>query len=109
VVRSLLTDALCHVVIVGGGPTGVELAAEIADLCRHTFARYYAADLISSLRITLVQRGSELVPQFSETVRRRSLETLHHKGVDVRFHTSVTQVTDHSVTLDNGEVILEAV
>ena len=98
-------EELTHFVIVGGGPTGVELAAELADLCFHTFARYYPPALANMMRITIVQRGDELVPQFTEKMRRQSLRTLTNKGVDVRFQASATKVTDNAVFLDTGDVL----
>lgn len=96
-------EELAHIVVIGGGPTGVEIAAELADLCYRTLARFYTPELTSNVRITLVHRGDELVPQFTKKMRERSAETLRQKGVALRFDTAVTAVTDNAVYLDNGE------
>ncbi|MEI6659797.1 MAG: FAD-dependent oxidoreductase, partial [bacterium] len=61
-------------VIVGGGPTGVELAGELAEFVKDTFAKYFPADLIEDITIILMQKGGELVMQFEPELRKKSLE-----------------------------------
>lgn len=97
-----LTKLLTFVVI-GGGPTGVELAAEMADFFYGTFNRLYPPDLIGKIRIVLVQAGSELLPAFSPPLRRKSLEILKKKKIEVRLNTVVTSVGQDFIQFKNGE------
>ena len=51
-------------VVVGGGPTGVELAAELEEFIKETFSSYYPPEIIADASIVLVQKDRELVPHF---------------------------------------------
>ncbi len=88
-------------VIVGGGPTGVEIAAELQELIQESFAKYYPREMIDETSVTLIQNGPELIPQFSEKMRRKSLEFLHQKNIKVMLNTSVKEVTSSGVILNN--------
>jgi NADH dehydrogenase len=90
-------------VVVGGGPTGVELAAEMADFLYGTFAKFYSQELISKVRIILLQSGPELLPAFPPYFRQKSLEVLKRKEVEVRLNTSVVRVGKDSIVLSSGE------
>lgn len=92
-------------VVVGGGPTGVELVAELQEFLKSTFSRYYPKDVIDDISIILVQKASELLPQFSKPLRTKSIEILKKKGIDVRLETSVTRVSKDEIELHNGEII----
>src|SRR5262249_36644467 len=99
-------DKLLHFAVVGGGPTGVELAAEMAEFFHQTFGNLYRAPgFLSRVRITLLQRPKELLPQFSSQLRQKSLAALKEKGVAVRLGASVVGVTKNYVELDSGERI----
>jgi len=89
----------------GGGPTGVELVAELQEFLKSTFSRYYPKDVIDDISIILVQKASELLPQFSKPLRTKSIEILKKKGIDVRLETSVTRVSKDEIELHNGEII----
>ncbi len=93
-------------VVVGGGPTGVELAAELEELVWETFWRYYPSDLIRDISILLVQKNKELVPQFDKKIQRKSLEVLRKKGIEVRLETAVVEVGASYIMLDKNEKIL---
>ena len=97
---------LLRIVVIGGGPTGVELASEISDFLYATLARYYLKDhLERDIHIVLVQRSGELVPQFHPRLRARCLESLRKKRVDVRLLSSVTCVDETGVKLSSGEYL----
>lgn len=96
---------LLRFVVVGGGPTGVELAAELSGLVYGTFRKLYSPDLVRHAEIILLQRGGELLPQFPEAVRKRSFRVLRQKGVDVRLNTAVTKVAEDSVEVAGKEPI----
>lgn len=92
-------------VVVGGGPTGVELAAEMSEFFFDTFCQYFRSELLAETTITLVQKANELIPQFAKPLRDKSLSALKKHGVHVRFNTHATDVTKDSVTLNTGESI----
>lgn len=99
-------DAKLRFVVVGGGPTGVELAAEMAEMFYETFRAYYRDHFFhDKIKITLVQRQQELLSHFSKKVRAKSLEVLRKKGVDVKLGVRVERIGDGLVELSNGERI----
>jgi NADH dehydrogenase FAD-containing subunit len=88
-------------VIVGGGPTGVELAGELGDfvqdITKDRVGSYHK--LKGEVRIVLVQGAPYLVPQFEEPLRQHALATLTKQGVDVRLGTLVQEVGDGWIKL----------
>jgi NADH dehydrogenase len=94
-------------VVVGGGPTGVELAAEIAEFTHKTLRRYYESVFsCDEIRITLVQSGSALLPMFDARIRSYAASALGKEGIDVRTNTKVTSVSEKAVTLGDGSTII---
>lgn len=89
-------------VVVGGGPTGVELAAELQEFLKQTFSHYYAKEIIEDISIVLVQKAAELLPQFPKPLREKSLEVLRRKKIDVFLGTIVVQVGKESVRFVDG-------
>lgn len=95
--------ALLSFVVVGGGPTGVELATEISDLCYDTFLDYYHGQVIhDDIEITLISSSSDVVPQFHEKVREKTKQGLHRKGVNILLSSSVGKIDEHGVVLADG-------
>ncbi len=92
-------------VVVGGGPTGVELAGELADFCRTTFRKIYGPDLCRVSRIVVVQHDPSILAQFSAGLRGSSLTALGQKRVEVLVNTGVTSVTSTGVTLSTNETL----
>lgn len=84
--------AALNFMVVGGGPTGVELAAELEELIKDTFSRYYEKDLINDTSVILVQKGPELLPQFGKKIRQKSLEFLTKKAIKILLDTEVKEV-----------------
>jgi NADH dehydrogenase len=70
--------------VVGGGPTGVELAGQIADLARRTLRPDYRAVDTAEASITLLEVGPDLLPEFPEPLRARAARDLERLGVDVQ-------------------------
>jgi len=91
-------------VIVGGGPTGVELAGAIAELARHGMAQEFRAIDPARARIILVQAGPRLLPTFPQALSHEAERALRHLGVEVQIDRSVEQVTAEGVTM-SGEVV----
>lgn len=94
---------LLRFAVVGGGPTGVELVAEMADFVFGTLFREYRAALGGAKpEILLLQQGPELIPQFTPATRAKALDTLRKKGIEVRLHAAVRAVDAAGVTLADG-------
>jgi NADH dehydrogenase len=86
-------------VVVGGGPTGVELAGTLAELSRFTFVRDFRSIDPRLARIVLIEAGSRLLASFSEHLSQRALESLQRLGVEVRLNTRVSHLDGKGVQL----------
>ena len=94
---------LLSFVVVGGGATGVETAAEIADFCNHTLMRQYACNFGGmEVHITLVNAAPDLLGAFPENIRRYAQATLEAHGVKVMLNAQVKEVTPNEVVLGDG-------
>ena len=96
--------ALLTFVVIGGGPTGVELAGALAEISRQSLARDFRHFDPSSARIVLVEAGSSILSGFPEMLRAAAHKDLARLGVDVRTGKPVTNVVNGRVDLD-GESI----
>jgi NADH dehydrogenase len=93
-------------VIVGGGPTGVELAGTLAEISRRVLADEFQSIDPKSTRIILLEGGPRILPAYPEDLSRSAEEQLRHLGVDVRTSTLVTGVEAGAVRM--GETQLSA-
>jgi NADH:quinone reductase (non-electrogenic) len=93
-------------VIVGGGPTGVELAGTLAEISRQVLANEFQSIDPKSTRIILLEGGPRILPVYPEDLSRSAEEQLRHLGVDVRTSTMVTGVAAGVVHM--GETHLSA-
>ena len=93
------------VVVVGGGPTGVETAGALAELFAMVFRKDYPKLDVSRARVVLVEMQDHLLHPFTASSRRHALETLHARGVDVRLGAQVASVCPDAVTFADGEVL----
>ena len=91
-------------VVVGGGPTGVELAAELVDLAQ-SYARAVRNCPINLLKVTLYQSARSLLPMFDVRMQRVSQRILEGKGVTIRLGVRVTSVEPGNITTDRDERI----
>jgi NADH dehydrogenase len=93
------------VVVVGGGPTGVEMAGTLAELRGVALATSYP-DLDPSLaRVVLVEQQDRLLAGFDERLSEYTRLSLTQRGVDVRLGEAVASVADDEVVLGTGEAI----
>ena len=90
--RELLTF-----VLVGGGPTGVELAGTLAEIARQTLRDEFRSIDTSAARIVLVEAGPTILPAFPDTLRRAARDALQRLRVEVRENAAVTNVDAHGV------------
>ena len=85
--------ALLTFVIVGGGPTGVELAGALAEIAHHSLARDFRRFDPGSASIVLLEGGPSLLATFPEPLREAAQRDLKQLGVDVRTGTIVTDIS----------------
>ena len=98
--------ALLTFVLIGAGPTGVEMAGALAEISRQSLARDFRHFDPSSARIVLVEAGPAVLPTFPEPLRQAALHDLERLGVEVRLGVRVTGVSEGRVQM--GADTLEA-
>ena len=96
---------LMTLVVVGGGPTGVELAGSFVELINHVLVRDYPMLDISEARVILVEAGDRVLAAFPPDLRANALRRLQKMGVEVRLKTAVKAVEHDVVTLADGGTI----
>jgi NADH dehydrogenase/putative oxidoreductase len=96
-------------VIVGGGPTGVELAGAIAELARHGLAGEFRAIDPAAAKVILVQSGPRLLPAFPEALSHDAERALRRLGVDVQTDRRVEMVAADRVRVSGAEVAARTV
>jgi NADH dehydrogenase len=100
---SLVEDGALNIVIVGGGPTGVETAGAVAELYRASFANDYPSLPQEEARVILVEAGPELFSMFKPKLREYTAKALEERTVELRTGAMVSSVSSTRVTLKNGE------
>lgn len=94
-------------VVVGGGPTGVELAGAIAEISRHTLSRDFRHIDPTRTRVLLIEAGPRILASFDKDLSRKAERDLETLGVQVWVNTRVTDISKNSVTL-GGEMIVSS-
>ncbi|HVE65727.1 MAG TPA: NAD(P)/FAD-dependent oxidoreductase, partial [Thermoanaerobaculia bacterium] len=89
--------ALLTFVIVGGGPTGVELAGAIGEIARRSLVRDFRSIDPREARILVLEAGPRILPSFPEDLARNAEKALHQLGVEVAAGRAVTGVEDGAV------------
>ena len=85
--------------VVGGGPTGVELAGTLAEIARHTLAREFRRIDPSQARVVLVEGADRVLPPYPPGLSQRARQQLEGLGVEVRTSALVTGVDEGGVWL----------
>lgn len=93
------------IVVVGGGPTGVELAGAFAELTRTVLQRDFKRIDPSQARVVMVEAGPRVLAQFSSKLSASAERQLKALGVEVRTDTKVKSISQGRVDLENGETI----
>ena len=91
-------------VVVGGGPTGVEMAGAIAEMARHTLRRDFRTIDPAVARGLLVEAGPRILPAFPERLSSKAERQLVKLGAEVMTDWMVTDIADGKVSLQAGEV-----
>lgn len=102
---ALVEDGAVNVVVVGGGPTGIESAGALAELYRSNFAQDYPQITQDQARIVLVEAGTALLPMFKSDIRAYTRNALEKRGVEVLLGEVVASIEPTRVALSSGNVI----
>lgn len=95
-------DAIMNIVIVGGGPTGVELAGSLAEMKKNILPRDYPDMDFSHLRVYLVEGQANTLANMSEASKRKSQEYLERLGVQLMLQTFVQSYDGDTITFKDG-------
>lgn len=98
--RSLLSFA-----VVGGGPTGVEMAGAISELIRLVLRKDYRGLDINEVRVVLIEAAPYVLGTFIPSLREAARRSLQRKGIDVMLGAKVASVTESAVRLESGQDI----
>jgi NADH dehydrogenase len=101
----LAEDGALNIVVVGGGPTGVETVGAFAELYRANLARDYRNLADAEARLIVVEAGDELFPMFKAKLRDYTAKALAERTVEVMTGERVASVSPTRVTLKSGTVL----
>jgi NADH:quinone reductase (non-electrogenic) len=102
---AVIEDGALNVVVVGGGPTGVETAGAMAELYRNGFSEDYPAIPQEQARLILVEAGPTLFAMFKQNLRDYTAKALEQRSVEVLVGEIVASVEPTRVTLKSGQVL----
>jgi NADH dehydrogenase len=89
-------------VIVGAGPTGVELAGQLAELSRRSLQRNFRRIDPADARVLLLDAGPTILPAFPEALRERAARDLRAIGIEIHVGTAVTQVDERGLETNSA-------
>ncbi len=95
-------EAWLTFVVVGGGPTGVELAGALAEIARHTLRDNFRRFDPARARVLLLEGGERVLPSYTPDLSARAARSLEQLGVQVLTGARVTEVSAGGVTLERG-------
>jgi NADH dehydrogenase len=102
-------DALLTFVVIGGGPTGVEMAGAIAELARQSVSRDFRSITPHCSRVVLVEAGPRLLPAFPTELSSRTCRALEQLGVEVHLGTAVSEVAQHHVRIGEEAIMTHSI
>jgi NADH dehydrogenase len=103
------TKALMTFIVVGGGPTGVELAGAITDLACKAIRRDFRHIDTAQTRVLLVEAGPRLLPQFPEELSHKAKRALERMGAEVRLGQAVSDIDETGARIGNEWVPADTV
>jgi NADH dehydrogenase len=99
-------QALMNFVVVGGGPTGVELAGALSELKKHVLPNDYPELDLKQMRVILVESGNELLQAFNQTNQQRAKTYLEELGAEVWLQKGVSKFDGRTIEFKDGEKLL---
>ena len=90
-------------VVVGGGPTGVELAGAIAEMARHTLQPEFTSIRPADARVILLEALDRVLPPYPPSLSEAARRALQELGVEVRTGVTVQGIDEDGVTVSTGE------
>lgn len=96
-------------VIVGGGPTGVELAGAIAEIAKETMIKDYKNFKPEDTKVILIEAANRVLLSFDEKLSEKAKEDLGKMGVDVRLNTKVEDISEEGVYTTSGFILTKTV
>ena len=102
---SLIDQGALNIVIVGGGPTGVEMSGALSELFDRVLPKDYPDVDVSRANIILVEALEYLMPPYTEKSRDYTAKVLRGRGVDLRLGQVLSEVREGEVELKSGEII----
>ncbi len=91
-------------VVIGGGPTGVELAGAIAELATFVLARDFRAIKSDATRVVLIEGGPRVLAAFAPELSERATQSLHEMGVEVLSSARVTAIDERGVAMGDKRI-----
>jgi NADH dehydrogenase len=101
-------ETIFSISVVGGGPTGVEMAGAFAELVRGPL-KNDQAHAAAHIRINLIEAGPRILPMFSEKLSARAKKDLEKLGVNVLLNTAVAELKPRSIIVKDGDAIASEV
>ncbi len=101
--------SMMNMVVVGGGPTGVEVCGALAELKNHILPSDYPDLDFSSMRIHLIEGTGRLLNGMSDKAGENSKEYLEKMGVEIQLNTQLQEYENGVVTLDSGQIKTDSV
>lgn len=98
-------DALLTFVVVGGGPTGVELSGALAEMRMHTLGKDYPGIVADHMKVYLAEGKAELLAAMSEGASKKSKAFLSERGVHIKNSVHVEHYDGLTCTIDDGTII----
>src|SRR6201988_4952107 len=99
------TTSPLNFVVVGGGPTGVELAGTLAEITRHVLAHEFRSIDPTHARIILLEGGPRVLPAYADDLSRSAEQQLRRLGVEVRTSTLVTSIEAGAVRVGETRIV----
>jgi len=100
-------EAKLTFVIVGGGPTGVELAGAIKEIAAQSIPKDFRFVDTTTTKVILIQSGKRLLPALPDKLSQRALRDLQRLGVEVRLGSRVTKISDKEILIGEERLAAE--
>jgi NADH:ubiquinone reductase (H+-translocating) len=102
-------DAWLHFAVIGGGPTGVELAGTLAEIAKHTLKNEFRNIDPTNAKVRLIEAGPRILSAFPESLSRSATKQLERLGVEVCCGVPVSNITANNYTLGENTIAAKTV